>query len=73
MNIICVGLGPQFRQMARDQDAMGWRRLMEGMICKKMRTVQHDYHYLVGTRMSPTRSAQGIILKLFEATHSQWC
>ncbi len=30
---ICNGLGDQFEQMARVQDAIGWRRFMEGMIC----------------------------------------
>ncbi len=33
MTKICSGLGPQFIQMAKKQDAIGWRRFMEGMIC----------------------------------------
>jgi hypothetical protein len=37
-----------------------------------MRTIQHNYHYWVGARMIPTRWAQGLILKLLEATHGQW-
>ncbi len=72
MSDICMGLGPQFMQMARDQDAIWWRRSMEGMICKRMRTIQHDYQYPVGTRMSSTHWAQGLILKLLEAMHGQW-
>ncbi len=31
MEEICKGLGPQFTQMAKEQDAIGWRRFMEGM------------------------------------------
>jgi hypothetical protein len=33
---ICQGLGGPFQQMARDQDAIGWRMFMEGMICTQM-------------------------------------
>ncbi len=29
---ICDGLGERYLQMAREQDAIGWRRFMEGMI-----------------------------------------
>jgi hypothetical protein len=34
---IYQGLGDSFQKMARDQDAIGWRRFMEGMICTQMR------------------------------------
>jgi hypothetical protein len=33
---IFQGHGDPFQQMARDQDAIGWRRFMEGMICTQM-------------------------------------
>ncbi len=34
---ICQGLGDPFQQMAQDQDAIGWRRFMKGMIYTQMR------------------------------------
>jgi hypothetical protein len=42
---ICVGLGPRFNQMAKEQDAIGWRRFMEGIISRRMREIQFDYHH----------------------------
>ncbi len=36
MTEICYGLGEEYQKMARDQDVIGWRRFMEGMICKRM-------------------------------------
>jgi hypothetical protein len=69
---ICQGLGEPFQKMAREQDAIGWRQFMEGMICKSMRWIQGLHHFRQGTRMSPDRWAQGLVLKLLEATHGQW-
>jgi hypothetical protein len=69
---ICNGLGDQFQQMAWDQDAIGWRRFTEGMICMRMRRIQSDYHYKVGMRMNPEWWVRGLIPKLLEATHGQW-
>jgi hypothetical protein len=39
MEDICSGLGEPFQKMAWDQDEIGWRRFMEGMICTKMRSI----------------------------------
>jgi hypothetical protein len=72
MEDICEGLGPQFQKMAKAQDAIGWRRFMEGMICKEMRQIQYDFYHGHGTRLSATQWAKGIILKLLETTHGQW-
>jgi hypothetical protein len=69
---ICHGLGDHFQKMAQDQEAIGWWRFMEGMICKCMREIQSLYHFREGTFLSPERWAQGLILKLLEATHGQW-
>jgi hypothetical protein len=72
MENICSGLGQHFMQMAREQDAIGWLLFMEEMISKSMRTIQYDFHYRKGTSMKPECWAQGLILKLMEATHGQW-
>ncbi len=69
---ICNGLGEAFQMMARDQDEIGWRRFMEGMICAKMRHIQREYHRSEGTATSPEQWAKGVVLKLLEATHRQW-
>ncbi len=69
---ICNGLGDQLQQMAWDQDAIGWRRFIEGMICTCMHRIQSDYHYKVGMHINPEQWARGLILKLLEATHGQW-
>jgi hypothetical protein len=45
MTKICSGLGSQFIQMAKEQDAIGWRRFMEGMICRSMRKLKYYFHY----------------------------
>jgi hypothetical protein len=72
MSIICEGLDGQFLRMAREQDAIGWQRFMEGMIGKSMRSIQRDYHHHQGTHMNPTRWATGLIQKLLETAHGQW-
>ena len=58
--------------MAEDQDRIGWRRFLEGMICKKARDIQSAYYTICGARTTPQRWAVGTITKLLEATHSQW-
>ncbi len=72
MELICSGLGPKFSWMAREQDAIGWRGFMEGMISTSMRGIQHDFHHRQGTCMSPVRWAKGLIRKLLEVMHGQW-
>jgi hypothetical protein len=50
---ICHGLGEPFQKMVREQDAIGWRRFMEGMIGKSMCGIQGLYHFRQGTHLSP--------------------
>ncbi len=72
MEEICTGLGPQFIKMAKEQDAIGWRRFMEGMICRSMRKIHYNFHHQESTQMNSTCWAQGLIQKLLKATHEQW-
>jgi hypothetical protein len=74
MENICegLGLGPQYQRMAMEQDAIGGRRFMEGMLSKEIRTIQYEYYYGQGSWLSSTRWAKGLILKLLETTHGQW-
>ena len=53
MGKICEGLDQRFICMAKEQDSIGWRRFMEGMICKSMRRIQTKYHYWEGTTTNP--------------------
>ncbi len=69
---ICQGLGEDFQKMAWEQDAIGWRRFMEGMISRCMHGIQSLYHLKEVTHLSPKGWAQGLTLKLLEATHGQW-
>ncbi len=72
MRQICSGLGEDFQLMARDQDRIGWRRFMEGMICTRIRHIQGGYARRGGTELTPERWTKGVILRLLEATHGQW-
>jgi hypothetical protein len=65
-------LGEIYLQMACNQDAIGWQRFMESMIATQMREIQCQYHISEGTQTNPEQWAQGLILKLLEATHGQW-
>ena len=69
---ICSGLEESYQRMAVEQDAIGWRRFMEGMISQRMRTIQRLYCLQAGIRISPEKWAKGLILKLLEITHGQW-
>jgi hypothetical protein len=40
MTEVCQGMGEIYISMANNQDRIGWRRFMEGMICKKIRGIQ---------------------------------
>ena len=69
---ICTRLDEVYQQMAADQDAIGWRRCMEGMVCSRMCKIQSLYHFQEGTRITPKWWTKGLILKLLEATLGQW-
>jgi hypothetical protein len=62
----------RYHRMARAQDIIGWRRFMEGMICKELRAIQTTYVALSGSRMSAERWTGELITKLLEVTHGQW-
>ena len=45
MEAICIknDYNDRYKIMARSQDLIGWRRFMEGMICKEIRAIQSSY------------------------------
>ena len=65
-------LDQSFLSMALEQDLIGWRRFMEGMICSSMRRIQADFAETVVSNLSITRWASGLTIRLLEATHGQW-
>ena len=71
---ICIGLnlGQEFQTMAINQDKIGWRRFMEGMVCLGMRKIQKAYSNSEGSCISPSSMDTKVYYKDFEITHSQW-
>jgi hypothetical protein len=45
---------------------------MEGMVCKKIRSIQELYSMVEGTNTSAAQWTTGLILILLEITHGQW-
>ena len=64
--------GARFQNMAASQDAISWRRFMEGMISKEIIAVQKRYTAISGSKLSIENWAQGLVIKLLECAHGQW-
>jgi hypothetical protein len=58
--------------MADEQDAIGWRRFMEGVVCRSIRGIQETYTTIEGSNLSPAQWTVVVIIKLLEVTHGQW-
>jgi hypothetical protein len=58
--------------MAQEQDAIGWRHFMEGMISKQIRNIQALHSKMEGAIISPEHWATSLVIKLLEITHGQW-
>jgi hypothetical protein len=72
MSEICYGMGKIYTSMAADQDHIGWRQFMEGMVCTRIRGIQEAYSMIEGMHTSASRWTTGLILKLLKTTHRQW-
>ena len=72
MRAAACGLGSMFGRLAQSQDKIGWRRFMEGMISKTAVEIQQAHYNLWRVKKSAGRWAQGLAIKLMEATHGQW-
>jgi len=62
----------EFFTMAHEQDVIGWRRFMEGMVCVGMRRIQSCFSEVGISNREMTSWSCGLITKLLEATHGQW-
>jgi hypothetical protein len=69
---ICRGMNARYCRMAQDQDEIGWRRFMEGMVCRGLREIQETYLVIEGSNVSPEQWTMGLVTRLLEATHGQW-
>ena len=74
MEDICKdsGYDERYRMMARAQDEIGWRRFMEGMVCKEMRTIQCSQCSVEGRRNDTEKWGRELVIHLLEITHGQW-
>ncbi len=72
MTEIFRNLDARFRQMARDQGEIGWKRFMEGMVSKGLREIQSNHLMTEGSNVLPEQWTIGVIIKLLEVTHGQW-
>ena len=74
MEDICKdnGYDERYRTMARAQDEIGWRRFMEGMVCKEMRTIQQSQCSMVGWQNDTEKWGRELVIRLLEITHRQW-
>ena len=72
MEEICRGRDTRFFRMVADQDIIGWRRFMEGMVCKGLREIQSTYSAVNGSNVSPEQWTTGVVIKLLKATLGQW-
>ena len=61
-----------YQEMARQTDIIGWRRFMEGMICKSIQDIQSIHATVSGSSISIKSWTSGLIIKLLEITHRQW-
>jgi hypothetical protein len=69
---ICRKMGHQFQSMAAEQDTIGWRRFMEGMISKRLVCIQAEVRALTGVGMEALVWSQQLVVRLLEVTHGQW-
>ena len=72
MEAICFGQTSLFSALARSQDAIGWQRLIEGMVSAEIATLKEQHLQLSGSRMSIDWWMTALIIKLLEITHGQW-
>ena len=60
------------KAMARAQDSIGWRRFMEGMICKEIRAIQSTHTRITGLKCNTERWGRELVTRLLMVTQGQW-
>ena len=74
MEEICIenGYDERYKVMARAQDSIGWRRFMEGMVCKEIRAIQCTHSSVTGLRCNTEHWGRELVTRLLEVMHGQW-
>ncbi len=74
MEEICIenNYDDRYNTMAQSQDSTGWRRFMEGMVCKEIRVIQSSYSSGTGLRCNTANWGRDLVTRLLEVTHGQW-
>ena len=63
----------RFQRMAASQDAIGWRKFMEGMVSKELVTLHNSLAFNADVEMPGSLTwCKGLVVKLMEVTHGQW-
>ena len=62
----------RYRRVAEDQEKIGWRRFMEGMICRSLQGLHELYTTVKGSNVLGEQWVTGVFIKLLKTTHSQW-
>ncbi len=74
MEDICSGHGyeERYMTMAWLQDLIGWRRFLEGIICKEIRIIQSTHSSIAGLRCNMEQWGRELVTHLLKVTHGQW-
>ncbi len=72
MEEVCHLMGQQYKAMAVEQDVIGWRRFMEGMLSKKLVGLQVVYIAQTGEGGNDLSWEKQLVIWLLEVTHGQW-
>ena len=72
MEAICFGRPSRFSALACSQDAIGWQRLIEGMVSVEIATLQQQNLQVSGSRIIIDGCMTGLIIKLLNITQKQW-
>ena len=68
MTKICSGMDHRYRKVAEEQDAISWRRFMDGMICCEPTDLQEIYTTVEGSNITGEQWSTGVIINLIETT-----
>ncbi len=72
MEEVCRSEHEKYKIMALEQDKLGWRRFMEGMLSKSLVSLQEEYHCISGEGLATRKWASRLVIRLLEVVHGQW-
>jgi hypothetical protein len=57
--------------MVLEEDKLGWRRFMVGMLLKSLVSLQEEYHCISGAELMTQKWASQLVIRLLEVVHRQ--